>query len=199
MAVTLSLDDYRAALRISDTSSSSPIGLVLERISRTATVMVEAYAEDAPAPLQDEAAARLAGWLFDTDPSGRMFGGPSAMRSSGAGAILSPYRDRRAPVVEPAAEDTEEEATMARLEVTGGTPDAPACTGAWTPPRSARRVVLVVVSGVTGTFTVEASISDQWVPLQILPGNPVELPVYTGYRLCSTAAAGAEVLLEARN
>ena len=60
--------------------------VVLERIAATARAMVTRYAPDAPDELHDEAFVRLAGFLYDADPAGRMPGGPSAMRSSGAAA-----------------------------------------------------------------------------------------------------------------
>ena len=97
MAVTRSLAQLAGDLRIGD-GTTEPAGAVLvllSRIAATATAMVEAYAENAPDAIHDEAFVRVAGWLYDADPSGANPGGPAAMRSSGAASLLSRYRVRR--------------------------------------------------------------------------------------------------------
>ena len=78
-----------------DAEVAGATGIVLVRIAATARAMVERYASDAPDAIHDEAYVRLAGWLFDVDPSGASPGGPSALRASGAAALLAPYRNRR--------------------------------------------------------------------------------------------------------
>ena len=97
MAVTRTLAQLAGDLRIGDGTEipDGAVGSVLGRIAATARAMVEAYAPTAPDAIHDEAFVRLAGWLYDSDPAGAAPGGPSALRSSGAGALLAPYRVRR--------------------------------------------------------------------------------------------------------
>ena len=101
MAVTRTLVELAADLRLGDgtTEPTGPQGIVLNRIAATAREMVEHLAPNAPEAVQNEAYVRLAGWLYDADPSGSTPGGPSALRSSGAAAILAPYKLRRAGVI----------------------------------------------------------------------------------------------------
>ena len=101
MAVTRTLAQLAADLRLGDgtTEPTGPQGIVLARIDATARAMVLEFAPDAPDAIHDEAYVRLAGWLYDADPSGSTPGGPSALRSSGAAAILSPFKVRRAGVI----------------------------------------------------------------------------------------------------
>jgi len=97
VAVTRTLAQLAADLRIGDgtTAPTGAVAVVLGRIDATARAMVVAYAPDAPDAIHNESYARLAGWLFDQDPTARAPGGSSAMRSSGAAALLSPYKVRR--------------------------------------------------------------------------------------------------------
>ena len=91
-------------------------GLAVADAARLLVVVVETcerYAPDAPQALRDEAGIRLTGWLADT-PSAAvrservgdvmtsylMPGRSSPMLASGAAALLSPYRIRRAGVIE---------------------------------------------------------------------------------------------------
>ena len=67
--------------------------LVARRLA-SATVEVEEYAPDAPTAIQDEALIRLAGWLYDTDPS-EARRAASPLHSSGAAALLGRYRKHR--------------------------------------------------------------------------------------------------------
>lgn len=98
MAVTRTLAQLGADLRIGDgvTDPTGPQGVILARIAASAAAMVERFAPDAPEAIQNEAYVRLAGWLYDSDPSGASPGGPAAMRASGAASILNPYKVRRA-------------------------------------------------------------------------------------------------------
>ena len=101
MAVTRTLAQLAADLRLGDgtTAPSGPQGIVLARIDDAARAMVLDFAPGAPDAIHNEAYVRLAGWLYDADPSGSTPGGPSALRSSGAAAILAPYKVRRAGVI----------------------------------------------------------------------------------------------------
>ena len=97
MAVTRTVSQLAADLRIGD-GTTEPTGanlVLLTRIAATAAEMVTKYSPNAPDAIHDEAYVRLAGWLFDSDPSGQNPGGPVAMRASGAASILGPYKVRR--------------------------------------------------------------------------------------------------------
>ena len=97
MAVTRTLAQLAGDLRVGDgeTDPTGPAAVIVERIAATASVMVLDFAPDAPDAIHDEAYVRLAGRLYDADPSGSAPGGAAAMRSSGAASILGPYRTRR--------------------------------------------------------------------------------------------------------
>ena len=97
MAVTRTLAQLGADLRIGDGTAApaGPVGVVLARIDATARAMVVRYAPDAPDAIHNEAYVRLAGWLFDADPSGANPGGSAALRASGAASLLGPYKVRR--------------------------------------------------------------------------------------------------------
>ena len=101
MAVTRSLAQLAADLRLGDGSTvpTGAQGIVLARIDSAARAMVLAFAPGAPDPIHNEAFSRVAGWLYDSDPTGATPGGPNALRSSGAAAILGRYRIRRAGVI----------------------------------------------------------------------------------------------------
>ena len=101
MAVTRTVSQLAADLRIGDgiTEPTGAVAVVLARIDATARAMVVDFAPNAPTAIQNEAFVRLAGWLYDADPSGSTPGGPSALRASGAAAILSPFKIRRAGVI----------------------------------------------------------------------------------------------------
>ena len=100
MAITRTLAELAGDLRIGDgiTEPTGPQAIVLQRIAATAA-MVVGFAPGAPDAIHDEAFVRLAGWLYDADPSGSTPGGPSALRSSGAASLLSRYKIRRGGVI----------------------------------------------------------------------------------------------------
>lgn len=101
MAVTRTVTQLAADLRIGDgtTAPAGAVAVVLQRIDATARALVVAYAPDAPDEIHDEAYVRLAGWLYDQDPSGSNPGGPAAMRASGAASLLNSYKVRRAGLI----------------------------------------------------------------------------------------------------
>ena len=76
------------------------------RLLEAVKATVDGYASEAPQTLKNEAMIRMAGWLFQQPPgvmqqSGAgseitYRGGTSAFRNSGAMALLSPFRRRRA-------------------------------------------------------------------------------------------------------
>ncbi|MCY4002501.1 MAG: hypothetical protein OXF33_02155 [Rhodospirillales bacterium] len=104
MAVTLSVDDLRAAIG-SDLDTAT-------RLLPVATELVERFAPDAPESIQNEGTIRVAGWLAEAPSSGvrseavgdiRTSWSPSSpvpMRASGAMALLAPWKSREAGVVE---------------------------------------------------------------------------------------------------
>lgn len=95
MAVTITDDALANALRLGDgtTALDTALAGVLTGVKAAAVAMVEKYAPDAPEAVQNEATVRLAAYLYDTR-EGRGVVNPLA--SSGAQAMLAPYRVKRA-------------------------------------------------------------------------------------------------------
>ena len=93
MAVTFTAAELRAALRLGSTSEETA---QTTRLLAYAADAVQKHAPDAPDPVHNEAAIRLAGYLYDqpTAPTGA--GHANALRNSGAAAMLLPYRVHRA-------------------------------------------------------------------------------------------------------
>ena len=93
MAVTLTADQLRAALRLGDSAQETQEATRLLDYARMA---VEKRAPDAPGAVQNEAVIRLSAYLYDRPfaPSGD--GWANALRNSGAGAILGVYFRPRA-------------------------------------------------------------------------------------------------------
>lgn len=93
MAVTLTVAQLSAALRLGDTTEETAeatrlLAYATEAISRH---LGTAYATT-PAVVVNEAAIRLAACLFDQPNAGRGDSHANAMRSSGAARMLLPYR-----------------------------------------------------------------------------------------------------------
>ena len=84
------------------------IDAAVQRLGATVAAHVERFAADAPQPVKDEAVIRAAAWLFDTKGAVRIDGVASLnmspapttsgpwFRHSGAMALLSPFKVRRA-------------------------------------------------------------------------------------------------------
>ena len=80
------------------------------RLGRVCAELVEEYSPGAPQPIRDEAVIRCSGWLYESTPGladSKLSAGPvevvktfspglSALRHSGAMALLSPWKIRRA-------------------------------------------------------------------------------------------------------
>ena len=101
MAVTIAALDLAAALRAADgtTPLEAPLDAIFSRLLGAVATVVETYAPDAPDAIQNEAAIRFGGWLYDAVPGRSQANG---MDLSGARALLGPYRVRRAlPLAEP--------------------------------------------------------------------------------------------------
>ena len=97
MALTLTQVELSAAIRLGDSTEETAeatrlLGYVTAAIS---THLADAY-EDAPEAIVNEAAIRLAGYLFDMPNAGRGLSFANAGRNSGAWAILLPFRVHRA-------------------------------------------------------------------------------------------------------
>ena len=93
MAVTLTVEELTAALRLGD----SPEELAeATRLLAYTSESVERHAPGAPDVALNEAAIRLAGYLFDAPNAGRGLSFAHSFRNSGAAAILLPYRVHRA-------------------------------------------------------------------------------------------------------
>ena len=93
MAVTLTVAELAAALRV---GSSTQETAEMTRLLAYTTEAVTRHAPDAPAVVGNEAAIRLAGYLFDMPDASRYAGHGDPLRNSGAARVLLPYRQHRA-------------------------------------------------------------------------------------------------------
>ena len=93
MAVTLTVAELRAALRLNDSTEETA---EVTRLLAYSTEAVTLQAPDASDSAHNEAVRRLAGYLFDQPEAGRGMVYANAMRSSGAARMLLPYRVHRA-------------------------------------------------------------------------------------------------------
>ena len=102
MAVTLTDSELRAALRLGTTTQETT---EIARLRALAIEMVERFAPDAPAPVQDESVVRVCGYMYDAPfaSPGTRYSDP--LRNSGAMMLLNPYRVHRAGRVD---QETEE-------------------------------------------------------------------------------------------
>ena len=93
MAVTLTVADLLAALRMGESDAETAEGT---RLLTFATLTITKHAPAAPDPVQNEAAIRLCGYLFDQPFATRGTTFANAGRNSGAFSLLLPYRVHRA-------------------------------------------------------------------------------------------------------
>ena len=93
MAVTLTVPELLAALRLGDTTAEVEQGTRLLSYAATA---VTRHVEICPDEIHNEAVVRLASYLFDQPNAGRGTAFANALRNSGAAAILLPYKVFRA-------------------------------------------------------------------------------------------------------
>ena len=91
MAVTLTAAELRAAIRAGDSAEETT---AVTRLLGVASALVLKYSPGAPDALHDEAAIRVAGYLFDAPSAPNAVA--NAMRLSGAAALLLPWRLHRA-------------------------------------------------------------------------------------------------------
>ena len=85
--------DVVAALRLGDSTEELAQA---RRLRIYADREVTRMAPNAPAACREEACIRLIAYYFDMPNSPKGDGYANAMRNSGAGAILLPYREHRA-------------------------------------------------------------------------------------------------------
>ena len=92
MAVTLTVAELRAALRLNDSAEETA---EVTRLLAYATEAVTQHAPDASDTAMNEAVRRLSGYLFDQPEAGRGAAYANPMRNSGAARMLLPYRIHR--------------------------------------------------------------------------------------------------------
>ena len=93
MAVTITVAELRAALRLNDTAEETA---EVTRLLAYSTEAVVKHAPDASETAMNEAVRRLSGYLFDQPEAARGDGYANALRNSGASRTLLPYRIHRA-------------------------------------------------------------------------------------------------------
>ncbi len=91
--MTLTAAQLSAALRLGNTTEETQEAA---RLLAFSTEAVTRYAPDAPDVVQNEAAIRLSGYLFDMPLAGRGAGYADALRNSGALQIVAGWRNHRA-------------------------------------------------------------------------------------------------------
>ena len=93
MAVTLSVAQLTAAIRLGDTDEEQGQAA---RLLALATQVVTKHAPDAPDVIHNESAIRVAGYLYDAPMAAGGAGYGDIIRNSGALSLLLPYRHHRA-------------------------------------------------------------------------------------------------------
>ena len=93
MAITLTVSQLANAMRVGDSQAEKD---EVTRLLAYATVAVVQHAPDAPDAVHDESAIRLSAYLFDQPNASMGMGYANALRNSGAGSILLPFRIHRA-------------------------------------------------------------------------------------------------------
>ena len=92
MAVTFTVPELAAALRLNDSAEETA---EVTRFLAYVSVAVVKHAPNAPDVTHNEAARRLAGYIFDQPEAARGDAYANAMRNSGAARMLLPYRVHR--------------------------------------------------------------------------------------------------------
>ena len=94
MAVTLS--DLAVAMRLSADGADLPQAQqnILTRLMGVADAHIELLAASAPESVKDEAAIRMAAYLYEAPAAGRRDGYANAFVNSGAAALLSYWTPR---------------------------------------------------------------------------------------------------------
>ena len=89
MAVTLTIEELQAALRLGDSAEETA---EVTRLHAYASEAVTRHAPQASDTAMNEAVRRLTGYLFDQPEAGRGMAYANALRNSGAAGMLLPYR-----------------------------------------------------------------------------------------------------------
>jgi len=99
MAVTITNAELAVAIRAAATEDDipAPVAAVLSFLAAAAAALVIDYAPKAPDAMHNAAVIRLAGWMFDADPTDSTVG--RALQVSGAGPLLARWREQRAAAV----------------------------------------------------------------------------------------------------
>ena len=93
MAITLTVQQLAAALRLGDSTEEEAEAT---RLLAYVTEAIKKHAADAPDVIANEAAIRLAAYLYDMGNAVRGAGHADVLRNSGVLALLLPYRIHRA-------------------------------------------------------------------------------------------------------
>ena len=144
MAVTLDTAGLASALRMGDTDEETAEAT---RLLAFATTSVVKHAPAAPDVVHNEAAIRVAGYLFDMPNAGRGAGYADALRNSGAMSILLPYRVHRAGSTAPAADETPAADALSLLGTEVVVVTAPQTWGPTALPRPRGAVAGISVDG----------------------------------------------------
>ena len=91
--MALSIAALRSAIRAGDSARET---VEVTRLRNFAVAFVNRYAPNAPETIRDEAAIRLAGYIFDSPSASGQARHANAFLNSGAQAIVGPYKARRA-------------------------------------------------------------------------------------------------------
>lgn len=91
--MALTVDQLRTAVRAGPSSADTEI---LTRLLGVGQALVQVTASNAPETVRDEAVIRVAAYLYDQPNAGSRSNFATAMRSSGAMALLMPWRVHRA-------------------------------------------------------------------------------------------------------
>lgn len=102
MPVTIKTPQVAQALRLvtDPTQLQTSISEVLDGILEAATAIVEIHAPAAPDPVLNQAAIRVCGYIYESDPTQSARGRENPLRTSGAAALLSQWRVHRAAALE---------------------------------------------------------------------------------------------------
>lgn len=125
MAFTITNAELAVAIRAAtdETSVTAPVAKAISYIALSAKALIERYAPAAPEPINDQALIRLAGYLYDSDPTDPRAGAP--MIVSGAAPLLAPWRNHYLGVID----ETGAEIPVIPPGDTGNVPEPPAGDG----------------------------------------------------------------------
>jgi len=100
MAVTISAAEVAVAIRAATDANEvpGPVATVLNFLVPAASAILLRHAPDAPDAIHDAALIRLAGWLYDADPTDRRLA--DALTVSGAAQLLAQWRTHRAGAID---------------------------------------------------------------------------------------------------